>query len=132
MSGKRWTEDDVPPHERVVPLKGAGEADDEVAVAFGRVGAKPALSVRFCLRNGDSVSFAYSHAYSIHAEGKGKLLLTFTGHTVTVEGRNLSRLHDYLDSHRATKVKESDLRRAEFEPDAAEVVERITVERADG
>ena len=131
---KKWTgaeADDVPPHERVRLVKD-DEQDEGTAVAFGRVGAKPALSVRFCLRTGDSWSLAYSHAYSIHAEGRGKLLLTFTGHTVTIEGRNLHRLHDYLDAHRATKVRESDTRRAEFGDDAAEVVERIVIEKAEG
>ncbi len=128
---KKWSDEDVPPHERPVRLVKDDEPDEGTAVAFGRVGAKPALSVRFCLRTGDSVSFAYSHAYSVRAEGKGKLLLTFTGHTVTIEGRNLGRLHDYLDAHRATRVREGDTRRAEFEADSAEVVERIVVEKAE-
>ena len=51
---------------------------------------------------------------------------------VTINGRNLQRLHDYLDSHRATKVRESDLHRAKFEADAAEVVERIVIAKGEG
>ena len=121
----------LPPHERPVRLI-KDEDGEDTPVAFGRVGAKPALSVRFCLRTGDSDSYAYSHLYSVHAEGKGRLLLTFTGHTVTIEGRNLHRLHDYLDAHRATKVRESDTHRSEFEGDGSEVVERIVIEKADG
>ncbi len=51
---KEWTgDDDVPPHERVRLVKDE-ERDEGTAVAFGRVGAKPVLSVRFCPRTGDS------------------------------------------------------------------------------
>ena len=133
MSNKKWTgDDDIPPHERVRLVKSEPDAEDGEAVAFGRVGRKAVPSVRFCLRTGDSVSFEYSHHYSTHAEGRGTLRVTFTGHVVTIEGRNLGRLHDYLDEHRASKVREGDSHRAEFAAEGAEVVERIVIEKAEG
>lgn len=130
MNGRPSADDHLPPHERVAGRRG-GEPEEETT-SFGRIGNRPLLSVRFCKRDGTAWSFAYAHGYSILADGRGKLVVTFSGHTVTVEGRNLGRVHDYLDAHRLAALREADSPRRAFADDAAEAVDAITVAEVKG
>ena len=53
-----------------------------------RTSAKPVLSVTFIDAQGTPHAFAYSHLYRITVKG-GALVVAFSGHEVTLEGRKL-------------------------------------------
>jgi hypothetical protein len=105
---------DKNPHLRRAILSTAPEADadDDSGLpslhegeyqAFARASNKPVYAVHFVTPAGDVRSFQYAHLDSDSRYEASRLTLKFMGMEpvrVTIEGRNLWRLYDYLHQHR--------------------------------
>jgi hypothetical protein len=71
--------------------------------AFARASNKPVYAVHFVTPAGDVRSFQYAHLDSDSRYEASRITLKFMGMEpvrVTIDGRNLWRLYDYLHQHR--------------------------------
>lgn len=84
------------------------------------------LELDFVFRTGDHHAFPYAHLLCLHFDASGTIALTFTGHEVTIEGRNLGPLYTGILHHNVECVFEAGSRHAEFS-ESETVVEKISV-----
>ena len=101
--------------------------------AHGRVGNKPLYAIHFLSANGNGRTFQYvdmrSRCAADNDFSNDRFTLAFLGMRaviVTVEGRNLLRLYDYIHQHRLPYVMEIAAGR-DFAGDQETVVTRVTV-----
>ncbi len=99
-----------PPHRREeadaeLPDLHAGEYQ-----AYARPANKPIHSIHFINTKGEIRSFQYVHLDSDSRYFPEKIVLRFLGAEpvgITIRGRNLWRLYDYIHQHRTAWVAES-------------------------
>lgn len=69
-------------------------------------GTGRALFIRFKRQRGDSFRFPYSYLSEVYSEGSEKLMLTFAGRQVLVEGRSLDVLEERISNNTLELVEE--------------------------
>ena len=79
-----------------------------------------AVELELCLRTGDRWAFPYAYKTAIKFDLSGTIVLYFTTHEVTIQGRNLISLFEGLITHSVSQIREQ---RHDFD----EVVEGSTV-----
>ena len=65
-----------------------------------------ALELDLCLRTGDRWSFPYAYKTAMKFDLSGTIILYFTTHEVTIQGRNLISLFDGLITHSVSQIRE--------------------------
>lgn len=101
-------------HEIISPQGPEGELDiyedNGEYKAFGKTrkpwGGEPMLD--FISRDGNHVSFTYSHLYSVSFNPSKGISIEFTNHSVSVEGRGLREIYQYLGMQRIVYIAEAD------------------------
>ena len=83
------------------------QIDDEISRS-GHTEPAIAYMLAFELLDGSKHAFEYSHLYRIELSSNGEIVLEFSGHSVTVQGRNLDRLFSELVSHRCQLIAATD------------------------
>ena len=130
------------------PAAGAAAQDDLIPLplpsadyqAYARATNKPALTLHFLLadatREGfSSVDLRRVRFLAADKPGGGpRVVLRFVEAVVTevtIEGRNLDTLYDYIGQHRVTWIRELPPRR-DFVEAKATVITRVTIQTLDG
>jgi hypothetical protein len=72
-------------------------ADDSKAFGVNEETRPPHLMITFRLLDGTAMSFPYGYLINIFFDDDGRVILSFTSHTVTVEGENLEALFKRLE-----------------------------------
>ena len=60
-------------------------------------------------KTGDRAALPYAYLTFIHFNKSGDIRLEYSGHTVSIRGRNLGDLYNALLNHRVDYVQEADL-----------------------
>ena len=93
---------------------------------------KPVYGIHFVTPGGDVRSFQYVHLDSGSQFAAGRITLAFMGMEpvrVTIEGRNLWRLYDYIHQHRMPWVMVAG---RDFAEDGQTIVIRVTYQAIKG
>lgn len=133
--------DDVPVHLRRILTSDAEKPPEETPDLPANVAGeyspyalpspKPLFAVHFVATNGDIRSFQYLHLDSNSSFVGQRIVLRFLGMQaiqVTIDGRNLRALYEYLHQHRMRWVQEA---ARDFARDGEPVVSKITIGRCD-
>jgi hypothetical protein len=120
---------DLPADEQAIPQPG------DSYVAHARPANKPLPMFHFLLKDGGCEGFSYFHLSRLRmivpdSPGASPMLLVrvIDGGVfeVEIEGRNLTRIYEYLGQHRLSWVRELDTSQ-DVEDEGATVVTRITI-----
>lgn len=87
------------------------ESDEYQAFTFGRIGAKPQLTLLVRKATGEVEGFPYADFAGISAKDEDAgFSVRFGPHSVRIEGRNLKQLFQYVCNYRAAEIIQADER----------------------
>ncbi len=89
-----------------------------------RMGRGQEVSLDLRLKTGDCLGLSYAYLVAVQFDPSGRILLWFTSHHVTIEGRGLKPLYDALLRHRVRFVQE-EAARLEFLTEGQSFVSKI-------
>ena len=95
---------------RVVRHEARPEADEDgyQAFSFGRVGPRPQMTLLFRKANGEVRGFPYAQFDGIESDNPDDGFVVKFGRTlISIEGRNLNRLFQYVCNYKAAEIVEA-------------------------
>ncbi|MCD0458134.1 hypothetical protein [Roseiconus lacunae] len=97
------------------------------AFGFNRRSINAEPMIDFITSQGVHEPLAYSHLYRIHFDPSDGIMIEFTDHVVTIQGRALREGFQKLFFHRVVFVAEADRPTAAIVPESDPVVTSLTI-----